>query len=53
MKGDALVSGAKRDGETSAAEKLRKLLRHTSKNHTTYNSQQKQKSAAELVSGLF
>jgi hypothetical protein len=53
MKGDALVSGAKRDGETSAAEKIRKLLRHTSKNHTTYNSQQKQKSAAELVSGLF
>lgn len=53
MKGDALVSGAKRDGETSAAEKLRKLLRHTSKNHTTYNSQQKQKSAVELVSGLF
>lgn len=53
MKGDALVSGAKRDGETSAAEKLRKLLRHTSKNHTTYNSQQKQKSVAELVSGLF
>lgn len=53
MKGDTLVSGAKRDGETSAAEKLRKLLRHTSKNHTTYNSQQKQKSAAELVSGLF
>ena len=53
MKGDALVSGAKRDGETSAAEKLRKLLRHTSKNHTTCNSQQKQKSAAELVSGLF
>ena len=53
MKGDALVSGAKRDGETSAAEKLRKLLRHTFKNHTTYNSQQKQKSAAELVSGLF
>ena len=53
MKGDALVSGAKRDGETSAAEKLRKLLRHTSQNHTTYNSQQKQKSAAELVSGLF
>lgn len=53
MKGDALVSGAKRDGETSAAEKLRKLLRHTYKNHTTHNSQQKQKSAAELVSGLF
>lgn len=53
MKGDSLVSGAKRDGETSAAEKLRKILRNTSKNHSTYNTQQKQKSAAELVSGLF
>lgn len=53
MKGDSLVSGAKRDGETSAAEKLRKIMRHTAKNHSTYNSQQKQKSAAELVSGLF
>jgi len=38
MKGDALVSGAKRDGETSAAEKLRKILRNTSKNHTQVNS---------------
>ena len=53
MKGDYLVSGAKRDGETSAAEKLRKIMRHTAKNHSTYNSRQKQKSAAELVSGLF
>ena len=53
MKGDSLVSGAKRDGETSAAEKLRKIMRHTAKNHSTYNSQQKQKSAAEFVSGLF
>lgn len=53
MKGDSLVSGAKRDGETSAAEKLRKIMRHTTKNHSTYNSRQKQKSAAELVSGLF
>lgn len=54
MKGDKLLSGAKKDGETSAAEKLRKLLRHSSKNHTTYNSQpQQKKNAAELVSGLF
>lgn len=53
MKGDSLVSGAKRDGETSAAEKLRKIMRYTAKNHSTYNSRQKQKSAAELVSGLF
>ena len=53
MKGDSLVSGAKRDGETSAAEKLRKIMRHTAKNHSTYNSRQKQKSATELVSGLF
>jgi len=38
MKGDSLVSGAKRDGETSATEKLRKIMRHTAKNHSTYNS---------------
>ena len=53
MKGDALVSGAKRDGETSAAEKLRKILRNTSKNHTQVNSAQKQKSVMDLMSGLY
>lgn len=40
MKGDALLGEAKRDGQTSAASKLRNMLRHQSKNHSTYNVQQ-------------
>ena len=53
MKGDSLVSTAKRDGESSAAEKLRNMLRHTTKNHSTYNVEDKQKSVTDLVNGLF
>jgi len=54
MKADALISNAKKDGESSAAEKLRKMLRHNTKNHTTYNvDQEKQKSVVDLASGLF
>jgi len=41
MKADALISNAEKKGESSAAEKLRKMLRHTSKNHTTYNAEDK------------
>ena len=53
MKGDSLVSTAKRDGESSAAEKLRNLLRHSTKNHSTYNADDKQKSVTDLVNGMF
>lgn len=53
MKADSLISTAKRDGESSAAEKLRNLLRHTSKNHSTYNADDKQKSVTDLVQGMF
>ena len=53
MKGDALVSDAKRTGETSAAEKLRKLMRHQTKNHTGSDSSEKQKSATDLLNGMF
>lgn len=53
MKADALISNAKKDGESSAAEKLRKMLRHTNKNHTTYNADDKQKSATDLLAGMF
>lgn len=53
MKGDALISGAKKTGETSATEKLRKLMRHQTKNHTRYNAQDKQKSATDLLNGMF
>lgn len=53
MKADALISNAKKDGETSAAEKLRKMLRHSNKNHSKYNIEEKQKSVVDLASGLF
>lgn len=53
MKADALISSAKKTGESSAAEKLRNMLRHTSKNHTVYNAEEKQKSVLDLASGLF
>lgn len=53
MKGDALVSSAKNTGETSAAEKLRKMLRHSAKNHSTYNADDRTKSVTDIVSGMF
>ena len=54
MKADTLINGAQRQGETSAAEKLRKMLRHSAKNHTVYNADEnKQKSVVDLATGLF
>lgn len=53
MKADALISTAKKDGESSAAEKLRNLLRHSSKNHSTFNADTKQKSVTDLLVGSF
>ena len=37
MKGDALLGEAQRNGQTSAASKLRNMLRHQTKNHSSYN----------------
>ena len=53
MKADTLVSTARKEGESSAAERLRKMLRHSAKNHSTYNADEKQKSATDLISGMF
>ena len=53
MKADSLISTAKKDGESSATEKLRNLLRHSAKNHSTYNADDKQKSVTDLISGMF
>ena len=53
MKADALISSAKKSGESSAADKLRKMLRHSTKNHSTYNADEKQKSVLDIASGLF
>ena len=53
MKADKLISNAKATGETSAAEKLRKMLRHSAKNHSTYNADDKTKSVTDIISGMF
>lgn len=54
MKADTIIKGAQQQGETSAAERLRKMLRHSSKNHTVYNADEnKQKSVVDLATGLF
>lgn len=51
MKADAFVTEAKKTGETTAAQKLRQMLRHTSKNHSSYNADEdKQKPAWEIAS---
>lgn len=43
MKGDSLLGEAKRNGQTSAASKLRNMLRHQTKNHSTYNANEENK----------
>lgn len=53
MKGDALITGAAKSGESSATEKLRNLLRHQTKNHTAYSAEDKTKSALDLLAGQF
>lgn len=51
MKADAFVKEAKKTGETTAAQKLRQMLRHTSKNHSSYNADEdKQRPAWEIAS---
>lgn len=37
MKGDALLGSATRNGQTSAANKLRTMLKHQTRNHSSYN----------------
>ena len=53
MKGDSFISTAKKDGESSATEKLRKISRHSSRNHSTYNADEKPKSVIDLASRFF
>lgn len=54
MKGDALLGEAKRSGQTSAANKLRTMLRHQSTNHSRYNvNDNKQRSVVELASQFY
>ncbi len=51
MKADSFITEAKKTGETTAAQKLRQMLRHKSKNHSTFNADEdKQRSALEIAS---
>lgn len=54
MKGDALLGEATRSGRTSAANKLRTMLRHSSTNHTRYNvNDNQQRSVVDLASQFY
>ena len=54
MKGDALLGEATRSGRTSAANKLRNILRHSSTNHTRYNAdERKQRSVVDIASQFY
>lgn len=54
MKGDALLGEATRSGRTSAANKLRTILRHQSTNHSRYNvNDNQQRSVVDLASQFF
>lgn len=54
MKGDALLGEATRSGRTSAANKLRTILRHQSTNHSRYNVQDnQQRSVVDLASQFY
>ena len=51
MKGDALLGEAKRSGQTSAASKLRTMLKNQSRNHSSQNpSNNKQTQAWDIAS---
>ena len=51
MKGDALLGEAKRNGQTTAANKLRTMLRHQAKNHTRGGVEdEKPRSVADIAS---
>ena len=54
MKGDSLLGEARRNGQTSAASKLRTMLKHQQKNHSSVSMQdEKPVSALDLASKLF
>ena len=53
MKGDTLLGTARRDGQTSAASKLRTMLRHQSKNHSKYGVQEDKAPQAWEIASKF
>ena len=53
MKGDSLINEAQRDGQTSAAQKLRNMLRDSSRNHSSRTIDDgKQSQAGDIASKL-
>lgn len=51
MKGDSLLGNAKRSGQSSAVSKLRTIMKHQSKNHSTINAtDEKNPQAWEIAS---
>lgn len=53
MRGDSLISSAKKEGTTDAATKLRKMLRHSTKNRTSQGLDDNRRSAVDIASRLF
>ena len=54
MKGDTLLGEATRNGRTSAANPLKKMLRHNSTNHSRYNvNDNKQRSVVDIASQFY
>lgn len=54
MKGDTLLGEATRNGRTSAANQLKKMLRHNSTNHSRYNvNDNKQRSVVDIASQFY
>lgn len=53
MRGDSLINTAKKEGSTDAATKLRKMLRHSTKNRTSQGLGDNRRSAVDIASRLF
>ncbi len=53
MRGDSLINTAKKEGSTDAATKLRKMLRHSTKNRTSQGLEDNRRSAVDIASRLF
>ena len=53
MKGDALLGTARKEGQTNAVNKLRNVLKHQSKNHSTYNVQEEKAPQAWEIASKF
>lgn len=53
MKGDTLIKEASANGQTNAVNKLRKILRTSAKNHSSYGLNDEKRSAVDIASKYF